>query len=366
MCRDFPKFRAMNFMKDITLLMVLSATLALVACQSGAEGQATVEAESTLDESRSNALKNTPSRIAADQPAGESLTSPEVAEAMTASPKSTSHLPKNAVPPQGMVFVPGGKMRMGSARGLPREQPVHEVSVQGFFMKKHPVTVGEFREFVEATNYQTQAEGYGDAAVFDLKKRSWELRKGAYWAYPMGPDQPPAPDDHPVTQVSWHDAQAYCEWAGLRLPTEAEWEHAARGARNQRQRYPWGQEVVNTQGKYQANIWQGTFPALNTGEDGYLYTSPVGTFGEENALGLTDLSGNVWEWCQNWYKSYDPKRPGLVQPPEPERAMRGGSFMCDPSYCHGYRVSGRSGSTPETGLFHVGFRPVKDVQPQGS
>jgi len=259
-----------------------------------------------------------------------------------------------------MVFVPGGTFEMGSAEGLPREKPIHQRSVQGFFMDQHPVTVKQFRQFVAATSYRTQAETYGDAAVFDLGRRQWYLQVGASWEYPRGRKAGPAPDDHPVTQVSWNDAQAYCRWAGKRLPTEAEWEHAARNGQNLRTRYPWGQHIQNDRGEYRANVWQGTFPALNTRDDGYLYTCPVGTFGT-NELGLSDMSGNVWEWCQNWYRSYDARQPGRVQTAEPERAMRGGSFMCHPSYCHGYRVSGRSGSTPETGLFHVGFRPVQDL-----
>jgi len=353
----------MNFRKDLYLLLALTASLTWLGCQSDAGGHA--KAESYLDESRSNAVKNTPSRIVpGEEP--ETVTNPaDIPPETPAAPQVIEHLPPGVEVPQGMVWVPGGRLDMGSDRGLPREQPVREMVIEAFFMKKHPVTVGEFRAFVAATGYQTQAESYGDAAVFNLEKRSWELRKGAYWAYPLGPDQPPAPENHPVTQVSWHDAQAYCQWAGLRLPTEAEWEHAARGARNSRARYPWGERVVDAQGKYQDNIWQGTFPAINTAEDGYLYTSPVGTFGGEYGLGLTDLSGNVWEWCQDWYQSYDPQRPDLVQTAEPERAMRGGSFMCDPSYCHGYRVSGRSGSSPQTGLFHVGFRPVKDLANTG-
>jgi sulfatase modifying factor 1 len=330
----------------------------LLACQSEPPSDQAATVTRELDQSRSNAVKNTPSRITPD---GETTVATASTQATSASTQPLyRQLPQGQAVPKGMAFVPGGEVEIGSAQGLPREQPVHEEQVPGFFMNKHPVTVAEFRAFVKATGYRTQAEAYGDAAVFDLQLRQWELRPGAYWAYPQGPSQPAAPDDHPVTQVSWQDAQAYCEWAGLRLPTEREWEHAARSGHNQRDRYPWGESITDEQGRYQANIWQGTFPAINTGEDGYLYTSPVGTFGA-NRLGLTDLSGNVWEWCQDWYQSYDPNRPGLVQTAEPERVMRGGSFLCDPSYCHGYRVSGRSGSTPETGLFHVGFRPVKSI-----
>ncbi|MCL4141178.1 UNVERIFIED_CONTAM: hypothetical protein GTU68_023959 [Idotea baltica] len=192
-----------------------------------------------------------------------------------------------------------------------------------------------------------------------MEQRNWILKKTAYWEYPIGKDQPISPDNHPVTQVSFNDAIAYCNWAGKRLPTESEWEHAARNGADSRTQYSWGENIMEGN-VHKANIWQGTFPVENTNEDGYLYTSPVGEF-NVSPLGLKDISGNVWEWCNEWYTSYDPNNPSLVQTAEPERVMRGGSFMCDPNYCHGYRVSGRSGSTPETGLFHVGFRCVKDI-----
>lgn len=262
--------------------------------------------------------------------------------------------------PEGMIFVPGGFTEVGSVNGLPREQPVLGTKLKGFFMDKSPVTVGDFREFTEATGYTTQAEKFGDAAIFNMDMRNWELKPGAYWAYPLGPDFEPAASNHPVTQVSFNDVLAYCEWAGKRLPTEAEWEHAARNGRNSRNKYSWG-ESIQVNGEYKANIWNGVFPAYNTGDDGYLFTCPVGTFGE-NELGLTDMAGNVWEWCSDWYLPYGQDQDSYAPDQESEKVMRGGSFMCDPNYCHGYRVSGRSGSTPETGLFHVGFRCVMDIE----
>lgn len=313
---------------------------------------------SGLDLSRTNAVRNTPSRIS--DAASHTAQSPSSAE--ETGPVWLS-LPEGTDVPEDMRFIPGGNMDMGSATGLPREQPVIGQTVQGFLMDQHPVTVAQYRAFVEATGYQTEAEKFGDAAVFDLRMQNWYLHKGAYWAYPMGPENAPAPDDHPVTQVSWFDAMAYAEWAGKRLPSEAEWEHAARNGRNSRTKYGWGEDIKG-QGRYQANIWQGVFPAMNTGEDGFLFTSPVGAF-NTNELGLQDMSGNVWEWCADWYRGYGPNGQLLFDNQgsgQKERVMRGGSFMCDPSYCHGYRVSGRSGSTPETGLFHVGFRCVKDIQ----
>ena len=313
-----------------------------------------------LDISRTNPIKNTPSREATS---GEETNDSEQAATVStpnSSGKVLNTLPEGIKIPEGMVFIPGGTLDMGSEKGLPREQPVVPRSIKGFFMDVTPVTVAQFRKFVKATGYITQAESFGDAAIFDLQQQTWILKESAYWEYPRGKDNEPAPADHPVTQVSFNDAIAYCNWANKRLPTEAEWEHAARNGANSRTQYSWGEEIQNNDGTYKANVWQGVFPAYNTGEDGFMYTSPVGYF-NETKNGLKDMSGNVWEWCLDWYQSYDPNQPERVQTAEPERVMRGGSFMCHPGYCHGYRVSGRSGTTPETGLFHVGFRTVKDI-----
>jgi sulfatase modifying factor 1 len=230
-------------------------------------------------------------------------------------------------------------------------------------MDIHPVTVADFRTFINATKYQTEAEKFGNGGIIDESTdKQWILKDGANWHHPMGPDFPAAPDNHPVTQVSWNDANAYAKWAGKRLPCEIEWEHAARNARNSRDIYPWGNDI-QTQGRYNANIWQGKFPEKNFNEDGFATTSPVGKFGK-TPLGLTDMSGNVWEWQSNLKFNYEalfrtPIREGDLSN---ERAERGGSFLCEPTWCHGYRVSGRSSSTSETSLFHVGFRCVKDVE----
>ena len=264
-------------------------------------------------------------------------------------------------PPAGMVFVPGGATRIGSSEGTPDEEPVFRASVKPFFMDVAPVTVAQFRSFVEATGHITSAEQMGDAAVLDAATGAWQLAAGASWQHPLGPAGPAAPDDHPVTQVSWHDAAAYAEWAGKRLPTEIEWEHAARGAIDARSPYSWGDDAAQGRdGRHRANLWQGSFPAINTAGDGYLLTSPVGAFGA-SPLGLTDLAGNVWEWTASWYRPYaerdQPYSPGISS----ERVQRGGSFLCHDSVCHGYRVSARGRSTPETASFHVGFRLVKDL-----
>lgn len=256
-----------------------------------------------------------------------------------------------------MVQVPGGDTQIGSARGLERERPVFTARVQPFLLDVHPITVAQFRQFVEATGYRTQAEMFGDAGVLNMQTGTWSLVQGANWRTPQGPAGPVAEDDHPVTQVSWNDAAAYCTWAGKRLPTEVEWEHAARGATNNPQPYTWGATLVAADGRYRANTWQGHFPEYNEGTDGYLFTSPVGAFGR-NSLGLMDMGGNVWQWTQDWYhpygRAYDPATDST-------KAMRGGSFLCEEGWCHGYRVSGRSDATPETALFHVGFRCARDL-----
>ncbi len=350
---------------NICSLVITGLLWAAIGCQStDSENQEAQKSDyipsSELDVSRTNAVKNTPSRVPYDSTqlvARTSEDSLDILSEETTPPLST--LPEGITEPEGMIFIPGGWVEMGSYQGLPREQPVTPQQVQSYFMDISPVTVGDFRKFVQTTQYVTDAEKFGDSGVFDKHQKTWTLVPGAYWEYPLGPDGYKAPEDHPVTQISWKDAQEYCKWAGKRLPTEVEWEHAARSAKNKRERYPWGTELVE-EGVYKANTWQGYFPEVNTVADGYEYTSPVGTFGE-TSMGLKDMSGNVWEWCEDWYLPYGTDVSGFQPNKESEKVIRGGSFMCDPSYCHGYRVSGRSGTTPETGLFHVGFRCVKDI-----
>ncbi|MEM6646563.1 MAG: formylglycine-generating enzyme family protein [Bacteroidota bacterium] len=269
--------------------------------------------------------------------------------------------PPDVVVPEGMVYVPGGLTHIGTTDGLPEEAPVHPVEVESFFMQQHLVTVADFAAFVEATGYTTEAERFGNSGIFDTSVQQWTMVDGATWQQPFGPNGDPAPPDHPVTQVSWNDAVAYAEWRGHRLPTEAEWEHAARNARNDAEPYAWGASQ-QAEGQHQANTWQGQFPYTNTLDDGFATTSPVGHFGE-TPLGLTDMGGNVWEWTADWYQHYAARVQGLAYQPqgEPMRTIRGGSFLCDPSWCHGFRVSSRQGTSPETGLVHIGFRTVQDV-----
>lgn len=261
--------------------------------------------------------------------------------------------------PEGMVFVPGGKTTIGSEDGKSNEEPVFETEVEPFFMDKNLVTVAEFRKFIEETEYETEAEEIGNGVVFDFNRGDWTVMEDVSWEYPNGPDGELAVDNHPVRQVSWNDAQAYLEWTGKRLPTEIEWEHAAKGGKNSNAPYSWGESLVE-KGEFKANTWNGTFPIQNVAEDGYVQTSPVGEF-NVTELGLTDIGGNVWEWTESWYRPYyhqdEPYKPNSMS----EKVIRGGSFMCHESYCHGYRVSARSHTPPDNSLFHVGFRGVKDI-----
>jgi len=303
--------------------------------------------------------------------------SPEKSSAQSAEPEPTADTIPEAErpePPEGMVYVPGGATQIGIEKEALREVganrpagprpmwgraavPPFTAEVDPFFLNVHPVTVAQFRAFVEATDYTTQAERFGNAGILDTNAGRWRLVDGADWQHPRGPDAPAAKDDHPVTQVSWNDAQAYCEWADKRLPTEVEWEHAARDAGTDRSYCPWGD--CSRENRIQnANTWQGAYPTKNTEADGYRYTSPVGAF-DTTALGLTDVSGNVWEWTASWYRSYSRRDAPLTKRDKQERVQRGGSFLC--RECRGFHVYSRSHSTPETSLFHVGVRCAKDV-----
>lgn len=265
----------------------------------------------------------------------------------------------DVAPPKGMVLVPGGRTMIGSNDGFANELPMFEVDVPPFFMDAHEVTVAEFDSFVTATGYVTEAEIFGNSAVIDEETKRWTLRDGANWRMPLGPDGSEAVRTHPVTHVSFNDATAFARWAGKRLPTEIEWEHAARGAINDRGRYPSGLQV-GPDSYPNANLWQGTFPHQNTAEDGYRYTAAVGEFGS-NVLGLMDMSGNVWEWTTSWYRPYADRHSPFEPDEHSARVQRGGSFLCNDSWCHGFRVSARGQSTPESSHYHVGFRCVRDI-----
>lgn len=278
--------------------------------------------------------------------------------------KSELPIKENSAPEisqkDGMVFIKGGEFLMGSDDGMPHESPVHRVSVKSFWMDESEVTVKEFEDFVKATNYKTEAEKFGWSGVFDVQSGEWTRGDGANWRNPDGDGKKPLPDE-PVTQISWNDAAEYAKWAGKRLPTEAEWEFAARGGLEQNI-YAWGNEL-RPNGKAVANWWQGTFPAKNTVEDGFLKRAPVKSFAP-NAFGLFDMSGNVWEWTADWYDAnyYEnsPKDNPQGASGGTERSMRGGSWMCAENFCSNYRVAGRSSATPDSGLNNVGFRCVRD------
>ena len=258
-----------------------------------------------------------------------------------------------------MVFVKGGKFNFGNNNGLEREKPEREVTIQSFLIDKNLVTVKDFRQFVNETNYTTEAEVFGNGIVYNDSINIWQLVDGANWQFPLGNFKTIAIDDHPVTQVSWNDACAYCEFYGKTLPTEVQWEYAAseRGQKKN-QLYYWGNNLL-INNKYMCNTWNSGYPNTISSQDGFKYTSPVGHF-KANSLGLFDMAGNVWEWCYNWHLPYE----GNLQvfPTDLQgKAQRGGSFLCNPNYCHGFRLSARSASSPESSLFHVGFRCVKNI-----
>ena len=265
----------------------------------------------------------------------------------------------NSTPQTEMVTIKGGTFSMGSNSGQPNEMPVHEVKVADFRLDKHPVTVAEFARFVKATSYQTDAERFGDAGVFNFQTQNWELKRGANWRKPLGPDGESAQDNHPVTQVSWNDAQAYCLWAKKRLPSEAEWEYAARNAGKTNTLYSWGNELI-VDGKFKANVWQGNDISAVQGEDGFKFTSPVGYF-VVNQLGIADMGGNVWNWCEDTFAMYPGNNENYTVDPN-SKVMRGGSFFFDPALDKSFTVTFRAPNTAETSLFNIGFRCAANVE----
>ncbi len=288
--------------------------------------------------------------------------------------------------PMKEVWVPGGEFTMGDDK-FDDARPRHMVHVDGFWMDETEVTNEQFAEFVRQTGYGTFAEkpfagAPPGAGVFDGEKcpegevcrdcrNWWDYREGACWRHPEGPDSDlRGREKHPVVHIAWEDARAYARWAGKRLPTEAEWERAARGGLEGK-RYYWGDEL-RLGDRWPANIWQGTFPRDNTAEDGFAGTAPVKSF-PPNAYGLYDMAGNVWEWCADWYRpdyyaispKNNPQGPDSSIDPdgagEPKRVQRGGSFLCSDRYCVRYRAGARGQGEPGTGLSHTGFRCVRSA-----
>jgi formylglycine-generating enzyme required for sulfatase activity len=367
-------------MKRCVVSFILFQLFVLCGCET-AENKVAVNKDSLA-----HCASNLPSRFAVDS-----------SDAIIKSPDSVSH--------KQMVWIPGGRFVMGASDNQARQDefPQHPVEVKGFWMDETEVTNEQFAKFVKETGYVTTAERKPDweeikkqvppdtpkppdsllvpsslvftasATPISLNDASqwWRWVRGANWQHPQGPGSDiKGKEKYPVVHISWDDANAYAKWAGKRLPTEAEWEFAAR-AGLQGKPYTWGDEPVNN-GSQKANIWQGRFPDDNKATDGFGGAAPVKSFAA-NRYGLYDMAGNVWEWCSDWYnagyyatldnkntvnpagatQSYDPDEPTV-----PKRVVRGGSFLCHDSYCASYRVSARMKTSPDTGLEHTGFRCV--------
>jgi formylglycine-generating enzyme required for sulfatase activity len=313
---------------------------------------------------------------AASRPAKASADRRQAAE------RPASKVNNEPEPSSRMVEIPAGEFRMGtdSDVGFPAdgEGPARDVSLDAFHIDRHAVTNAEFLQFVRDTGYTTESEEFGWSFVFEdfvapadesrvmqsVEAAPWWVAvEGANWLRPEGPASSITERlKHPVTQVSWADAQAYAEWAGKRLPTEAEWEKAARGGLVGK-RYPWGDELT-PDGEHRCNIWQGEFPERNTGADGYLGTAPVDTFAQ-NEYGLHSVAGNVWEWCADWFSPDHHVGGPRENPTGPEngdaRVMRGGSYLCHRSWCNRYRVAARSKNTPDSATGNIGFRLAMDA-----
>lgn len=322
-------------------------------------------------------------------------------DASSAAQASINKMPAPGTAPEGMVWIPGGTFWMGCDDcEMPDAEPVHLVSLDGYWIDKTPVTNAEFEKFVQATGYVTiaerkpKAEDYPGAKpemlvagsiIFNPPSHEvpldnayvwWKYQKGANWRHPQGPNSDIRKlADHPVVHIAWLDAVEYAKWAGKRLPTEAEFEFAARGGLD-RNKFAWGNEL-KPGGKWAANIWQGKFPNADSGEDGYKsVTSPVTAF-PPNGFGLYDVGGNVWQWCADWYRpdyyekiasatavknpqgpadSYDPQEPGIAK-----RVQKSGSLMCSDQYCARYHVGSRGKGAIDSGASHIGFRCVKSA-----
>ncbi|WP_339739604.1 formylglycine-generating enzyme family protein [uncultured Sunxiuqinia sp.] len=370
-------------MKRILLFLLVGI---LLGCQSNSEKKTQQEVQ--LNDTTLTCCSNLPDRF-------QTAANPAL---------QTSNAPNTNL--KDMVLIPEGSFTMGgdSEWGRPDEFPHHEVKLSAFYMDTHEVTNKQFLAFVEATGYVTTAERKPDweemksqvppgtpkppdevlvAASLVFKPTDgpvslnnpsvwWTWVQGADWRHPEGPGSSiDNRDNYPVVHVSWEDAAAYAAWAGKRLPTEAEWEYAARGG-EQDVIYPWGKELIH-KGEVKANSWDGRFPYDNHEKDGFMLAAPVGQYAP-NAYGLYDMAGNVWEWCADWYRNdyyatcenegvvINPQGPAdSHDPAEPyaqKKVTRGGSFLCNDDYCSGFRVAARMKTSWDTSLNHTGFRCV--------
>jgi len=258
-----------------------------------------------------------------------------------------------------LVTIPAGTVSIGDDGGPRDERPTFLYVSHPFLMDRTPVTVSQFATFVKDEHFKTSAEGYGYAGVFDERQGAWIAVREATWQVPEGPGTSKAHDNHPVTQVSWYDANAFCAAYGMRLPTEFEWERAARMGQTSDGHVFTAGDSIEVSHRYQLNAWQGTFPLLNTAADGYRTTSPVGVFGTAPS-GLTDMAGNVWEWTSSSYLPYGIPNQSATQQ-DLDKVSRGGSFLCSPQFCQGYRASARNHTSPDTSLENIGFRCAADV-----
>lgn len=284
---------------------------------------------------------------------------------------------------EGMVLIEAGSFLMGtdSDKGWEAdgEKKVIEVSMDPYWISRCCVTNREFGEFVDDTGHVSEAEQFGWSYVFHILLQKSVLKRlkpqnvqglewwygveGAYWRKPEGPGSNiKKRTDYPAVHISWSDAVAYCQWKGHRLPTEAEWEKAARGGLEQKI-YPWGDEL-HPEGKHRCNIWQGNFPLANTAEDGHVGSAPAKSF-RANGFGMYNLVGNVWEWCSDWFS---PNWRLIHKEPNPQgpdtggrKVMKGGSYLCHDSYCNRYRVAARTSNTPDSSTGNLGFRTAMDA-----
>lgn len=302
--------------------------------------------------------------------------------------------PATNICPENMVYIPGGTFKIGSDSHYPSERSADDVTVSSFCINQYEITNSEFEQFVKETGYITVAERplskeqfpglleeqrKPGSLVFQMADKNakqigylswWKWVPGADWRHPFGPDSNiKGKEKYPVVQVSYEDVEAYAKWAEMSLPTEAQWEYAARGGLDDIT-YSWGKQYSAKK----ANTWQGIFPFFNTKADGYTGTAPVGSF-ENNGYGLYDITGNVWEWTSDWYsighqgkthssnpvgpsekESLDPREPGIAK-----HVIKGGSYLCAPNFCSRYRPAARESQSPDTGTTHIGFRLVKNL-----